>query len=205
MRYRKMLDNLLGQKTKIKLLRYLWKQDIAQSGRKIAQESGINHWQCNKNLKELYTEGVLTMQKAGNMHLYSLRKENYVADKIIIPLFKAESDLFQDLINELKSLKLQGILSIILFGSIVKTKEKPHSDIDILVIIENGANKKKILQEINKRNKHFLSYYGNALSPYIITSAEFKKRQKKGDVLLKNVIRDGFVVYGKSIGEIITD
>ena len=200
-----MLDNLLGQKTKIKLLRYLWKQDIAQSGRKIAQESGINHWQCNKNLKELYTEGVLTMQKAGNMHLYSLRKENYVADKIIIPLFKAESDLFQDLINELKSLKLQGILSIILFGSIVKTKEKPHSDIDILVIIANVANKNKILQEINKRNKHFLSYYGNALSPYIITSAEFKKRQKKGDVLLKNVIRDGFVVYGKSIGEIITD
>ena len=157
MRYRKILEELLGQKTKIKLLRYLWSEDTAQSGRKIAKEAGINHWQCNKSLKELYSEGILSMQKAGNMYLYSLRRGNYIVDKIISPLFKAEAGTFQELVNELKSLKLQGILSMILFGSVMKTKEKYNNTLHRT--IQSGTCFAKKLA----KTRHFESPVSSAL------------------------------------------
>ncbi len=205
MRYYKIIDTVLGQKTKIKILRYFSMQGAVCSGREIARKAGVNHWICSKALKELHMEGVLNVQKAGNMYLYSLRRGSYLVDKIIEPLFQAESAGAKSLMDELKKHKYPGVISIILFGSIVKRKTKPHSDIDILVITKTAGYKNKILKEINEKNEHFLSYYGNSLSPYVISKSELKKRVKNNDALIGNIVENGRLVSGKTIGEIITE
>lgn len=206
MEYHKILDKILGQKTKVKILRYLVTHQDEYSGRRIAHETGINHWQCHQVLQTLYKEGILSMRRAGNAYLFSLRKNHYIVEKSIIPLFQTESKLLQNLTKKFKLFKdanWTNISSFILFGSIATAKEKPHSDIDVLVVIKNKTNKRKIAEEIEKKNSYFLSRYGNTLSPYVVTEDEFRKRHKSGDKLIKNIIKHGKIIFGKTIGELV--
>jgi len=204
MRFQRILDSILSQKTKVKILRYLVSQDVEHSGREIARGSVVNHWQCNKILKELHQEGILTLRKFSNTYLYGLKRDTYIAKELIVPLFSREKSLIENLALELKSLKFKGIISVILFGSLANGKEKPHSDIDVLVIVDDKEDKKIIEREIENKNEYFRRYYGNDISPYILNKSEFKKRYASGDKLLSSVIKTGRYIFGKTIGEIIT-
>lgn len=204
MEYRKIFDKLFGQKTKLKILRYLVKNPVEQSGRQIAKNTEIAHRQCHKVLQELYAEGILSMRHIGNAYLYNLRKDHYLVEKVIKPFFEVESHLIKDLAAEIKKIKTEDIISIGLFGSISKGKEKPHSDIDVLVLINKNINKERITELIRKKNEYFISRFGNSLAPYIVTKKEFVSRYKKGDKLIKNIIKNGEIISGKTFGEIIT-
>lgn len=204
MEYQQIFDKLFGQKTKLKVLRYLVRNPVEQSGRQIAKNTEIAHRQCHKVLQELYGQGVLSMRHIGNAYLYSPRKEHYLIKKVIVPFFEAESRLLKDLVAEIKRIRTKDIISIGLFGSIPKGKEKPHSDIDILVVTNRDINKEKIAELIRKRNAHFISRFGNSLAPYIVTRKELVSRYKKGDKLIKNIIKYGEIISGKTFGELLT-
>jgi hypothetical protein len=49
MKYAGVLDGLLGQKVKVKILRHLIFNNAQQSGKEIANAK-INHWQCDMAL-----------------------------------------------------------------------------------------------------------------------------------------------------------
>lgn len=204
MRFQGILDNIISQKAKVKTLRYLATQTCEQSGRAIARGASVNHWQCNKILKELHQEGILTMREFSNTYLYSLKRNTYIVKELIMPLFSREKSLIENLVSELEGLNIKGIVSALLFGSLVKGKEKPHSDIDVLVIIGDRENEKIIKQKIENKNEYLQKYYGNVISPYIVSKSEFKKRYAAGDKLLLNVVKTGRYIFGKTIGETIT-
>lgn len=204
MEYQQIFDKLFGQKTKLKILRYLVKNLVEQSGRQIAKNTEIAHRQCHKVLQELYAQGILNMRHIGNAYLYSLRKEHYLVERVIEPFFAVESRLLKDLVEEIKKIRTKDIISIGLFGSIPKGKEKPHSDIDILIVVNKDANKEKIASLIRAKNEYFISRFGNSLAPYMVTEKEFVSRYKKGDKLIRNTIKDGEIIFGKTFGELVT-
>lgn len=210
MKYKYFIDDILGQKTKVKILRYLVVHQEEQSGRHIALEAGVNHWQCHKVLQEFYKRGILTMKRAGNTYLFGFRKNQYIVKKAIIPLFGTElgltDNLIRDLIGVIKKLVNKNeILSLVLFGSMTTGKGKPHSDLDFMVLVKDKADTQAINEEITENNDYFMDSYGNMLSPYIIARSEFLKRHKKRDKLIENIIKQGNIIYGKTIGEIITE
>lgn len=211
MEYKNILDSLLGQKVKVKILRHLVFNSGQQSGREIAAVANINHWQCHKVLREFCAHGIVKVKKTGSMHLFALNKEHYFVKRALIPLFKSEKGNIVELTKDIGAVLLQSlgnlkkdILSIILFGSIASENEKPKSDIDVLVIIKNSAAKEKVTDVVSMENTYFMEHFGNTLSPYILTVDEFIKRAKKGDKLIGNIIKSGKVVYGKTPGELIT-
>ncbi|MCB4792112.1 MAG: nucleotidyltransferase domain-containing protein [Elusimicrobia bacterium] len=211
MEYKNVLDSLLGQKVKVKILRHLAFNSGQQSGREIAAAADINHWQCHKVLREFCAHGIVKVKKTGSMHLFVLNKEHYFVKNTLIPLFKSEKESIVELTKDIGVVLLQSlgnlkneILSIILFGSLASENEKPKSDIDVLVIIKNIAAKDKIIDIASGENTYFMEHFGNTLSPYILTINEFIKKAKKGDKLISNIIKSGKTVYGKTPGEIIT-
>lgn len=210
MKYKHFIDDILGQKTKVKILRYLVNHTEEQSGRHIALESGVNHWQCHKVLQELYKQGILTMKHVGNTYLFGLRRNQYIVKKAIIPLFKMESGLTDEMIRDLidvikKSTNKNYILSVVLFGSVATGKGKPHSDLDFMVLVKDKVDTQMINDEMTRKNNYFIDNYDNTLSPYIISRSNFLKRHKERDRLIENIIKQGNTIYGKTIGEIITE
>lgn len=202
MHFNKLLDNILGQKSKVKILRYLVQYQGDFTGREIARACNISHPIAHKALSDLKDEGVIIMRKVGNCYLYSLAIEHELIKEIILPLFTKENKLLQKVTQILVFTLKNKIESIILYGSIVSGKEKAQSDIDLLIIskkIKPEIIEKKIL-EINPK---ILIKFGNQISPLIMTKSDFWKKFKKKDKLIAEIVKKGKILYGKSISELI--
>lgn len=57
---------------------------------------------------------------------------------------------------------------MVLFGSTAQNKEKPTSDIDILVILSNRVDPEKAEAEIISQGTKFVEQCGNQVSPAIM-------------------------------------
>jgi predicted nucleotidyltransferase len=82
---------------------------------------------------------------------------------------------------------------IILFGSSVIGKDSKESDIDLL-IIKNSEKKrpfrvKKIFEAIRGMNRNY------PLDAIVYTPVEVQERLSKGDYFIRNVFREGKVLY----------
>ena len=78
MRFYKVLDNLLGQKSKIKVLRFFCNYEKELSIRELSRE--INQVPANVSfvLKDLEKEGVLHSKKIGKSLVFSLNKGSFL-------------------------------------------------------------------------------------------------------------------------------
>ncbi len=203
MRFIKPLDKILGQKSKIKILRLLSLYKKEPTIREVSRETGITPPNASRILKELKAEGVVTAKKAGRSILYSLNSKHYLVKNVILPIFKKEQRARMDLVRLLKSKLDFPVESIILFGSVARGGEKPGSDLDLLFIIPDKANPKELEEKIYSLSPQLISYFGNSISPLIMKRSEFLLRFKNGERLLRTILKDGEVLAGQLIGEIL--
>jgi len=204
MKYSKALDDLLGQKSKLKILRHLSNTKMEMSGRQIASEIGMSPWVCHQALKELSAQGVVLMRNVGNTHLFRINERNYLVAEVLMPLFEAEEGLLDAAISEIVQGLEDRITSIVLYGSISRGEEEPTSDFDLLVVVPTSNDTKSAEDFFAIKNDYFISRFGNVLSPLILAAREFQERYRGGDQLIREIANTGRVVYGKSISEVIT-
>ena len=202
MHFNKPLDNILGQKSKVKILRYLVQYQGDFTGREIARACNISHPIAHKALSDLKDEGVIIMRKVGNCYLHSLAIEHELIKEIILPLFTKENKLLQKVTQILVFTLKNKIESIILYGSMAVGEEKAQSDIDLLIISRKGQ-KIFIQKKILAANPKILNKFGNQISPLIMSRSEFLKRFKEKNKLMMEIMKKGRVLYGKSFSELI--
>lgn len=203
MRFREPLNQVFGQKSKVKILRILALYKKEATIREISRESKITPPNTSRILKELEKEGVIISKKAGRSILHSLNFNHYLVKKIIQPAFENEKRAKEGLIKFLIAKLNFQIESIILFGSIARRKELPSSDIDLLFIIPDQANPKDLEEKISILNYQIAEYFGNSISPVIVKISEFRERFRKNDKFIKTASREGEVLQGRLISEIL--
>ena len=203
MKFYQVLDDLLGQHSKVKILRYLCQTRLEMSGRRIAKDLGLSPWACHLALRQLTDQGVLTMRNVGRTCLFCLNEGNYVAAKLLLPLFTGEAHLLQNAIEELTAGLDKSIISVILYGSVARKQEHPFSDLDLVVLVPSDASRKKVRALFESSEESFIARFGNRLSPLILPVAEFRKRYRNRDPLIMDVVNTGRVVSGQLITEVI--
>ena len=202
MRYKDTLENLLAQKSKLKILRLLFKGAIERTGREIARSIRMDHKTCHRALRELAQQGVVIVTHTGGGDLYKLNTRNLLVRKILNPLFETEKNLLRTMAKLLVKRLGFPITSIILFGSTAKGLDRPTSDVDVLILIPQSKRKKEAEDRLNQIEFNFIAEFGNMLSPIVLPVSEFSRRYKKGDKLLREILRTGEVIAGKSIEEV---
>lgn len=203
MRFKNPLDKILGQKSKIKILRFLVSYQKDVSIRELSREIKLVPANVSAVLKELENEGLLTNKKFGKSLVFSLKKDSFLTERIIAPLFIMEKEIKAELAKKIiKNIKFR-YESMILFGSIAKGGERPQSDIDILFIIANKADVNEIEKQVLAINPAISKYFGNSLSPIVIRKKDFIGKIKKRDKLTASIIKDGEVLSGKIISELL--
>lgn len=204
MRMHNVLEEVLGQRSKIRILRVLFKSKIEITGRQIAQLSGLNHRTCHLALRELINEGIVTRQKVGKAHLFSLKETNYLVSHVLQPLFKKEAGLLQTALKKITKFFNRAVVSVILFGSFAQGRESSDSDIDLLVLVSRQKEKKKVERKFDSLNMELIDIFGNVVSPYILTLREVTKKHKAKERLIGRIIKEGKVIQGKSLTEVLT-
>jgi len=207
MRIHNPLDKILNNEAKIKILRFLCRTEAEWSGRQIAKEIKLNPVTCHKALLELNNERVLLLRIIGKSYLYSINKKNFIVSDLLKPLYKKESkiseNLYKMIVKDTPFLQKNKVISIAVFGSMVKREEKPTSDIDILVLIKNSEDKKEIEKYFERINERIMSKFSKTISAYIQSIDEFKLKYERNLVLIKNILNSHKLLIGKPLKELL--
>lgn len=196
------LNSIFGQKTKINILRHLALYRKEAATRELARETCIAAPNILKLLKELEAENILISKKIGNSISYSLNRANLLVKKIVLPAFNYENNLMSELGSYLAANLKLPIISIILFGSRARGEEKPESDIDLAFIVKAG-DEARCEKEIINLNPAISAGFGSSIAPIIYSTAEFSAKAKSQERLVKNIIKEGRIIYGRLISDLI--
>lgn len=197
------LDDILGQYSKISILRFLVKSQAQLNGREIAKNVGLSHVKAHTALKDLTKQGVVNMRSVGNSLVYWLNEDHFLVKEIIRPVFEREQGVFKHVVRIiLKEVKPPRPLSIILFGSFAKAMASADSDIDIVIVYPSPKKKSLIAKELFEAEKRVTSLFGNHLASVPLAIDEFQKKLKAKDKFINEIMRTGRVIYGKNISEL---
>jgi len=198
------LDYILGQQSKVKILRFLVKSHAELNGREIAKAVGLSHVKCHTVLRELSVHGLINMRRVGKSVIYSIEPENILVKFFLAPLYDKETRLVNILAKTIvKEFSSPRPVAIFLFGSIVKGQPRPNSDIDIFLIHPDEKNIRKAKEELNRAERNVVKLFGNRLAPIMVKESNFKRRYKKGEKLVREVLKTGKIIYGKSLSKLL--
>ena len=110
-----LIDDIIGSPCKVGLLRAITsRKGFRATGREIARLAGFSVPATHESLKDLYAHNILNLEVMGRQHIYSLNEDSRIVQKIIRPMFEAESESRDDIGSFImKILKHQGIQRVI--------------------------------------------------------------------------------------------
>ncbi len=206
MRIHNKLDEILKHGSKIKILRFLFVENDEHTGRSIAKGIKMSPSSTHNALREMRKEGLISAGKKGNAILYKLQEDNYVVKKLLVPLFEKEKTIYNDVVLFIKKSLMRHkkeIISMAIFGSIVRKEETSRSDIDLLIIVENKDGKTKIDKAMDELSIETAKKFSTAISAYILTKSEIRQKYHKKQSIISSILESNRLIYGEHIERIL--
>lgn len=198
MRLHAFLEEILGSRVKVKVLRLLFKfKPKTFTGRELAASTGLTHTGVRGALRELQAANLIKMEYHGRSNLITLNADSKVYD-VLETLFSEEANTFYTFIRELKREIPHGIVSCAVFGSVARGTEKQDSDVDVLFITDDKETVQKFIEE---KLQFFIRRYGNVITPYIMSKKEFVR--KRNTPFVKGVLESYKLVKGEDLWKLI--
>ena len=191
MRFHNVFDDVLGNKTKVKLLRafhtYPGKEFTESELQRIA---GIPQASTHRNVKSLLENGLLERKRIGKANLYSLNKE-HTLHPALNKVFNDERNLLKELKKQIKTeiTEVPEIQLAMLFGSLAKGTERPDSDVDLFIITQ--GNKRQAERKLQTLISSIEKRFGNTVSLMIKSTADLKDLKTKS---VYNEIKKGEII-----------
>lgn len=131
-----------------------------------------------QDIGKLVKLGLVNSQRDGNRIIFSANREHPLYPDIRSLVLKTGG--LGDVLKE--ALNIEGVELAFVFGSIAAGKEKPGSDLDLMVIGSVGLRKlSAVLYGVSGR-------IGREINPHAITSGEFLKRLKTREHFIASVM-----------------
>ncbi|MFA5363128.1 MAG: nucleotidyltransferase domain-containing protein [Candidatus Omnitrophota bacterium] len=197
-------EDIIDSPSKLAILRvFASRKGLKATGRQIAKLVGYSAPSTHDSLKNLHERNILKLDIIGKQHIYTLNEEDRIVQKIIRPMFAAESNFKNEirdfLLDEFKKNGIKAkIASLILYGSVQTEKAKKGSDVDVAVVVSRAADLRLVENVFSSEIiPRFKAYFGVQIDPYIKSVDEFKQRLKKNKPPVSTLMKSYFVLYGK--------
>lgn len=200
MLFHQYLEQLLGNKASISILRALYRyKGKVFTIRGLADSANVSVNETALTVERLEKFGIVRIQPVGRAHQVTLNDESYILNKIMEPIFIAESKTLDELILVLKKhLTTKKILAAAIFGSVAKGEEKEDSDMDLLVISDDFAH---ATFAISHASEEAIPKFYSKMSPLILSKKEFIS--KRNGVLIHSIIENHIMITGVKLRGII--
>lgn len=200
---RHMIDNILGNKVIIRILRFLQlSPNRFFSFLEIEKYVGVGRAGIMLALRKLEHYNMVYVEKKGGKR-YKLKLDNPIIEKLI-PLLKYENSFFQGIdpkkLNVISNFEndciksIEGLKEVKLFGSVAKGKAKDKSDIDVFILVEKGRNTPLLKTTLEEIKEKYADKY--EIQTILMDEKEFEERKK--EPLIDEIIKTGISIILKS-------
>lgn len=195
------LQHIFSTPSNVIVLRTLNSRVVGISGREIARISKLSTRTAQSVLANLESLGLVNRTIGGRDHLFTLNRNNKIVSKLIKYIFEFEDGFSKEIISSIKKKLSPLVSSLILFGSVARKEEESSSDFDLCIVYTK--NKTKIENIVSELRDRLYDDYKVTLAPFYITETDFKKRAKRNQSPVNSIIKDGTLIAGKPIRELI--
>ncbi len=192
------IEDVLGSRSRIAVLRVLHGVDVPLNASQIAARIGITRPAVASVLADLAAMGAVRNSPAGRATVHWLARSNVYVENLIDPLFQAERDLPEELVDDLAWSFQDLAISVVLFGSYARGEQTPDSDVDVALVARSGATKAALESAAADHAIRFRDRFGASLSYLAYTPHEAAALSYTGPDLAESIRRDGIVVSGLS-------
>lgn len=201
--FHRVLEEVLGSKAQISVLKALSLFWESMTGRRIAREAGVSVRAAQLALRKFVELGIVTHRVAGNSHLYALNRDHILVKEAIVPLIMLERNLQDRVLQQVWDAASRDAVSLIFFGSAARGEATVRSDLDVCIIIRPKVDKNRILENLSQRAVELSRTYGVTVSPVIFSLGEFRSRWRKRDGFVRELCRTGKIWKGRTWAELV--
>jgi predicted nucleotidyltransferase len=125
-----------------------------------------------------------------------------VNSRILIPAFKIEGQLIQDLANRFFETMGKDLVSVILYGSVARGEEAAGSDIDLILVVKDEADLEILEERVSEISLQAAAAFGSPISPILLTEKEYSKKKRSKNAFWKAVLEEGKELIPKELEEV---
>ena len=203
MRFDYILDEVFSTWSHISALRILMDATRPLSGREIARLAHMNHRSCLQALTRLEHIGFVNRNRGGRDHLFTVNRDHRLWAEGILPMLEIERRHLGRLAKRLRKELSYYVESAILFGDCVTKREAQDTTVDLCLIINNRLTEHEIRTHLKLITPLVWKRYGATLQAVVMSEADFIRRMKRGQAFVQTIQKEGQVISGKTVRELL--
>lgn len=197
------LDPVLGQRSKVRILRLLARTRGQRTGREIARQTGLSHRASHLALRDLERHGILLKVRAGRAYLFALNEEHVLVSEVLIPAFDTEAAFVEKYAEAARKGLKVPIESAILYGSVARGTERPESDVDLMFIVRDRQAAERARAQLGPLASSLTRRFGRVPQIVFSDARTFRRNVRRRNPYYSAVIRDGRILFGKPLSELL--
>ena len=174
-------DDLLGNKTKIRILRVMFEYpDKTFSEHELSRFTHVPQPTIHRNMGDLVSSNLVAFSRMGKMNLFSLNRKSALYNAV-----KQFLEVERGMLAELEKVITEAfahedyVSAVNLYGSFAKGLERSDSDVDIIVVVSDDADIEAINERVEKLGRLIRTQFGNTLSCTVKRRKEMKEIRHK--------------------------
>ncbi len=141
--------------------------------------------------------GAISRKTVGRSSVYEIPNDSILYRDMLKPIFEKEAGLLDELVDMLCRGVRKSIASIYVFGSVARGSDNPASDVDVVLILEPGAEKKEIEEIVGENEREIYRLFRKGTNTLAYTSEEFSRMKKRNHPLAREILSEGVLLFGK--------
>jgi predicted nucleotidyltransferase len=164
--------------------------------RQIADRAGVSHPQAARHIRDLERLGIVSREHVGRSHRITL------TETLTSALLRRLAGLREEAIREMRSAAARidpRPLAMVIFGSFARGDDDADSDIDVLVIVEDGMTEGASDPTLSAWCRHIAGLTGNPVAEVVVTLRDFHLMDQG---LRDSIARDRIMIVGDALPDV---
>lgn len=194
-------DQVFGTRSRVAVLRVLWRADGPLNTSEIARRTHLTRPAAAAALEALSWVGVVRSTTVGRTIVHELDRGNAFTEAYVTPVLSAEDTLTERMLAEIRERFEPHAESAVLFGSYARGEQVADSDVDVVLVSDAESEKSDLDAAVLEYEPEFERRWGSHLSVLTYTAREARSLFRSSPALEASLREQGLVIFGRGAWE----